>query len=166
MGLDITAYERVLRIGGVPEDDVGDGAWGRGNIVLYVNRDFPEQADQITHGEYRPEGERFAFRAGSYGGYNSWRNLLCRMANGMSADEFWDTPVGNRPFEPLINFSDCEGVIGPDTSALLAQTFAQYQHAAEAFAAKTADGEYWLQKYNQWRKAFEIASHGGCVDFH
>jgi hypothetical protein len=70
---------------------------------------------------------------------------------GMSEGPFWE----------LIHFSDCEGTIGPEVSAKLAQDFARYQDQADAHP-----DERFRDLYATWRTAFEMASQGGAVDFH
>ena len=68
------------------------------------------------------------------------------------------------PFVELINFSDCEGVIGPKVAAKLAKDFADYEDRASAFAAKFKD-DFFLALYREWRRAFEWAADGGMVHF-
>ncbi len=163
MGLDITAYERVALVpsGDYERDEMP--RYERGGVWLTLNRDFLAQADGLVEGEYAVAGERFAFRAGSYSGYNHWRGQLCRMAHGMTADEFWgmrDDPKRPKDFADLIDFS----------SAFLARAFGsqKYRDRAETFAATMVEGDgvYWLAKYNEWLRAFELAAGNGAVSFH
>ena len=57
-------------------------------------------------------------------------NELATLAGYAGADDAWERTDG--PFWELINFSDCEGVIGPKTSAKLAGDFAAFQEKADA----------------------------------
>jgi len=110
--------------------------------------------------------------AGSYGGYNRWREQLAELA-GYPAGDYeqygrtyqshcvpcWNGEAG--PFSELINFSDCEGVIGASVSAKLAKDFADFQPKADAH-----EDDRFRMKYAEWRQAFEMASDSGAVDFH
>jgi len=132
---------------------------------IYPNPDFPAQAEGIEDGYYGYENS-MDFRAGSYSGYNQWRDELARMAgyapvasdHSPYAAGAWQKKSG--PFWELINFADNEGCIGPKTSAKLAKDFAEFQHAADL-----NPDEWFRQKYAYWRKAFELASNDGAVDF-
>lgn len=145
MGLDITAYSKMHRVEGCTADV--DECY---HTRAWVNTEFPYQADGVETGCYRRlDGSvEIRFRAGSYSGYNSWRDDLDKMRKG-------------EDFQELVWFSDCEGTIGPKTSAKLAADFAKYREIAEHHL--TDDG--W-RKYQDWQKAFEIASDGGYVSFH
>lgn len=179
MGLDITAHKQLSKI-----DCVFDAS---GNpihpetrealdfaFLASVNYDFPGRNGSIEDGTYYNAGDSFGFRAGSYGGYNAWRDELAKLAgypakpvdryNTGSVQQRHDQGAWNAdsgPFWELINFSDCEGVIGAEVSAKLAKDFAEYQSAVDAH-----DDEYFRARYNEWRKAFEMASDNGAVDFH
>lgn len=154
MGLDLSAYSnlQLVECSEQPCDD---------HVHVYPNSDFPGRADRLVKGCYT-YGKRFHFRGGSYSGFNEWREWLSDIALGVSPREVWDDPerfVG-KPFVELINFSDCEGVIGPETSAKLAKDFAE--HAQEAARRDTG---YEYLKYRDWWKAFELAAGNGGVIF-
>ena len=135
--------------------------WQGGEESLWVNPAFPEQADSMTDGIYRSEGECGGFRAGSYSGYNEWRRQLAEQVGGYSDESAFAEAVDPpKPFEPLVNFSDCEGVIGPKTSARLAKDFADHQAKADEI------GGWFAEQYANWRNAFETAAKGGAVQFH
>ena len=75
--------------------------------------------------------DSFAFQAGSYMYYSKWRNQLAEMAGLGSAEAVRTNPEKEGlPFVELINFSDCEGVIGPKVAAKLAKDFADYEDRA------------------------------------
>lgn len=163
MGLDITAYEKVTLI---RADEPGvDWDEEDGTDQLYSTH-WPERADGLVDGVYRYGGEVLGFRAGSYSGYNRWREDLAKLL-GTTPEKVWSDPKPG-PFLELIAFADNEGVIGPVTSAKLARDFAEYAGKAETFAATLplSDGPYWLGKYRSWQRAFEIAAKGGAVKFH
>lgn len=155
MGLDITAYSRMTRVG-CAEDD----CYPAPHVRVYINPDFPTRADDLQDGCYTFD-EEFDFRAGSYSGYNNWRDALARFAGYESARACFDGSHDADPFGALICFSDCEGAIGAATSAKLAADFAAFQDKADA-----SDDDWFREKYADWRKAFEMAADGGAVCFH
>lgn len=154
MGLDISYYSQIKRVG----DADGELEYSDGHASIYVNPDFPEQADGLVDGAYT-YADGNGFHAGGYGGYNAWRRWLAEQAGYVDNDAFEGSLPADTPFLPLVNFSDCEGVIGPETSKRLAADFA-------AFADKVTGNEYHLAKFSAWRTAFETASDGGAVVFH
>lgn len=165
MGLDISAYRKLERVGSAKNgEEYEDKFDWRTHVFVYPVQDYPDRLPPIEPGAvYHHAAPRFDFRAGSYSGYNRWREQLSMMALGVMPRTVWKdekTYAGN-PFFELINFSDCEGVIGTDVSRKLAQDFAAFQ----ARANKHED-EWFSQKYADWRKAFEMASDGGLVNFH
>lgn len=173
MGLDITAYSKLKKVpckfnsDGEPINDKGQDR--EGVFIPYAHSSFPEHHKGLTPKAAYEYGKSFDFRAGSYSGYNAWREQLAALAGYAAKPGFtdakphsetaWDMDSG--PFWELINFSDCEGCIGPVVSAKLAKDFADYQAKADAH-----DDEYFRRKYSEWRKAFEMAADGGAVDFH
>lgn len=163
MGLDISAYRRIKADPMATED-----SW-QTHARIYVNPDFPTRADGITEGWYS-YAESTGFRAGSYSGYGEWRDLLAKLAGYPATREgsrhshsagAWKAEGG--PFWELINFSDCDGVIGPVTSWKLAADFAEWDERAKAFAETR---QWFYELYRSWREAFEMAADSGAVEFH
>ncbi len=178
MGLDITAYRKIEMLNDVVFDKDGDpiDPTTREPVDFdtraCLNDDYPERAKDIQDGAYYSAEESMCFRAGSYGGYNGWRNELASLAGypigqyqqyGKMHDSHcvacWNGAEG--PFSELINFSDCEGTIGAIVSAKLAADFACFQEKADAH-----ESERFRASYADWRKAFEMAADGGMVSFH
>ncbi len=166
MGLDITAYENISRLDCTDDDgdpvDKVTGEYIEDFCRVYVNPDFSDRADNLTDGFY-PFSDHSDFCAGSYGGYNRWRELLAELA-GYSPEHVWRSGhLHNKelPFRELVNFSDCEGTIGPVTSAKLAKDFAEYRDKAGE-----SDVEWFFDKYDEWQKAFQMAANNGAVCFH
>ena len=179
MGLDISAYKQLTKIDCVFDAD-GDPIHPQTHEALdydlraHINTDFPGRNGTIEDRAIYSASESFYFCAGGYGGYNAWRNELAKLA-GYPARPYdryktgnfqqrhdqgaWEADSG--PFWELINFSDCEGVIGPEVAAKLAKDFADHQAKADAH---TDLG--FLESYNEWRKAVEMAAENGAVDFH
>jgi len=172
MGLDIVAYKNIVKAtGNEAFDETGEIKDEDHWFQLWPNDDYPERASNIAYGcAYKAE-DSFHFRAGSYGGYNHWRDKLAEMAGYPKgsyneygkewksyAASVWNNPKPG-PFMELIHFSDCEGILGEEVATRLAADFEQFQEKAETF-----DDEYFLSKYNDWRKAFELAASNGCVE--
>lgn len=175
MGLDILAYRHAVKIEAVfdeddnwtPLDPVSRQPIEDGLVFMAVvdERAATHALPLIHRGVYRAS-EDHGFRAGSYSGYNWWRNELAKMA-GYAAREHrgetsycldcWEGQTG--PFSELINFSDCEGTIGSEYGAKLARDFAEFDAQAQAL------GEEFHEAYRDWRKAFEMAADNGAVIF-
>jgi len=158
MGLDITFYENVQWVGKRGEDD--DEYYDRGEIFLYPT--FTKQADGLDEGLYTESGQSGGFRAGSYGGYSHFREQLCMMVHTVATKVVWSNleEYRDKPFFSLINFSDCEGFIGPKTSAELASYFVIW----DEFAKEALD-EYCYEVYSLFKNAFETAADSGVVQF-
>jgi len=179
MGLDITVYTNVQKV--APEvldrimrdpDGPREGFWnelGRRGIWLPEKEHYPGRAAGLELGMAYLGEEKFSFRAGSYGGYNEWRDKLAQLAGMKSAWEFWKLEPEQQekfPFWQLVNFSDCEGIIGPEVSAELAKNFAEFDERAKFFDPDTDGWNHFYENYKQWRSAFEAASDSGLVEFH
>ncbi|WP_323016426.1 hypothetical protein [Castellaniella sp.] len=168
MGLDITAYSKI---GDFIEAEITDATDAlidaRKARLLWVNPDFPGRADPITKtGVYAipDDAQKFHFCAGSYSGYNQWRNELARIAGYEDAGEkrydrgCWAKGIG--PFHELIDFSDCEGVIGADVAKRLAVDFCDF-----AGSAMQQNNDF-TRTYLDFMHVFRMAEHGGVVIFH
>lgn len=179
MGLDVTAWERVERVDHEGDEPPEPGGY---DDHAHLSGDFRERGDDLEPGWYRTGGERHDFRAGSYSGYNWWRAELGALV-GTRPEEVWEAAkVAHRetgasleavperyrdlPFVELLDFTDCDGYVGPRTSAALAADFAEWAERAEARAGTIANGDYWIETYREFRRAFEVAARGGAVRFH
>lgn len=173
MGLDITAYRNVEAVRPLNKG-VDDDGYAEKLARFYNNKDFRGRFDGLEEGMLYRYAEAHGFRAGSYSGYNAWREWLASLVAGypksdherygvaekLAAATVWNGASG--PFSELINFSDCEGTIGPVVAAKLAKDFAEYDEKAKA-----ASPEGWeYERYQHWRKAMEMAADHGAVDFH
>lgn len=169
MGLDITAYRGLEKVREVGDDDEpGDIAYDSGWVLPYENPDFPGRLEGLEKGLYYKAAETFEFRAGSYSGYNLWREHLATMV-GIKLPDFWGGYDASKPFAELIHFTDCDGTIGPVASARIAADFDKHAGRAIEFAdevqRRTGEGEWFLEKYRAWHKAFKLAADHGCVRF-
>ena len=113
--------------------------------------------------------DSFGFGAGSYGGYNQWREQLAALAGYTKTYSDYhrclrhdrtahDCVAG--PFWELICFSDCEGTIGSQVSKKLYLDFVAYEDEARDL------GEDFFAVYQCFKEAFELASDNGAVEFH
>jgi hypothetical protein len=170
MGLDITAYGFLtIPTEPVDLDEYGEpkdwrGFWKPGaDIIEWTESNWPGRTEGVDRDALYCVSERFAFRAGSYSGYNSWRNWLATVAGYRDAEDCWQRASPGEPFYELIHFADNEGVIGPVVAKKLAADFAK--HAGKA--VELAPAESWcLDAYARWWCAFLTAQHRGAVEFH
>lgn len=192
MGLDISYTDKLEK---VPEEDVPSGVRGYTDDYynweeksphplrwIYNQQWWPHHSDGLEEDSwYYDKGEnQGSFRAGSYGGYNEWRNDLAMAIGWLSgAQGAWEEGLQyGPPFMELINFSDAEGYIGPTISEKLYQDFVKYEDRVmdtvdKWFLKIDPDKEYgvedlkWFQgKYEEWKEAFNQARKGGAVSFH
>jgi hypothetical protein len=182
MGLDITAYSRLKHIGKHAEEceeQYDPETYDRIHVHAYAYTEFPDSfrgipivgtkhyrsSEFIEGGCYAitDETETHRFRAGSYSGYNRWREDLARQFN--PAPITFDRgprmakPEPEKPFYELIWFADNEGTIGPEAALDLLADFDLHVNLYEG-------DEYARSKYADWHKAFKLAADGGLVDFH
>ena len=176
MGLDITAYSHLKHVGPHEKDPaLNEGEPGGPNAWCYYENHVEAFAYDCFPASYRglpvlrtergfvfggcyettEETKMHSFCAGSYGGYNRWREALAEQFNA---------PVGKpdpaKPFYELIWFSDNEGTIGPETAQDL---LADFREHADVWRSPF---ESHRDLYNDWLRAFELAADGGLVRFH
>lgn len=177
MGLDITAWSKMQHVGRhVPDDEYCEDEehWAahaykgfersvRGLKGMTEDGTNPDFIGGDCYAE-TVQSESHDFRAGSYGGYNRWRDDLARIAGFSSAEDYW--PGGSAgedaPFYELIWFADNEGTIGPEAAADLLKDFRDFADKAQEFWSD----EYDLERYADWTTAMELAADGGLVSFH
>lgn len=164
MGLDIDALEHVEFYSSdydMPSEDYDNF------LVLSIPYEgFIDRADGLKEGIYRRIGDSYSFRAGSYSGYNRWRRLLCELWFKLPPESVWSGVVKSGPFVELINFSDCEGFIGPRTSSKLADDFATNKDAILSRSGGSVDSERFACTYNDFARAFALAAGSGAVAFY
>lgn len=171
MGLDITAYSKLVLAPDAELDEDGYPVDYDNHETFYENPDFPGRIEGITpKAVYKIEGDCSGLSSG-YGSYSAWRDQLAKLAGyqvgqykqyGRIAESHcvacWGGAKG--PFAEQINFSDCDGTIGPVVSAKLAKDYAEF-----AAQAEQVGGHFW-EKYQEWKVAFETAADNGAVRFH
>lgn len=178
MGLDITAYQGMVRLMDWPAEvegiddiatysglDIGYQIDGKAVVDVHPScaHVFPRHLGSLTPGIYA-HGGRMHFRAGSYSGYNEWRDWLSRAALGASAEQVWRNFAAyeDRGVAWLVNFSDANGYIGPEISRRILDDIRA--HVAQIRAAVT--DSWYGEKLDQWIAALEMAADGGMLDFH
>jgi hypothetical protein len=174
MGLDITVYTRVEKAHPTFQKTIADSedpreeAYEMGFEIPYVEEGREKRAAGLELGVAYKADDRWGFRAGSYSGYNQWREQLAQLAGVDDINKFWNQmgeaeEAGGRldvPFAELIAFSDCEGTLGPEVCARLAKDFAKFDERA------SQGDEYFYDKYQEWRRAVEDAAQNGFISFH
>lgn len=178
MGLDVNAYSGCAKLdvvfdaNGEPIDPNTRKLIDYDKYIrIYLNPDFPGRANEFEDKAFYSYKNSASINCGAYSRYNRWRDDLAKLAGypvgqyeqyGTKYDSHcvpcWTGETG--PFSELINFSDCEGVIGASVSKKLAADFAEFQTKANAH-----HDEYFRKKYTEWRTAFDLASDSGCVRF-
>jgi hypothetical protein len=165
MGLDITAYKNVEFIEELADVEEYENKYDWQAKFDFVSRhqDFPDRLPPIRIQAVYKYEDNFGFRAGSYSGYNLWREQLSLMALGVMPEIVWKNAsrYAGQPFFELIHFSDCEGTMGTDVCKKLLKDFQVFQARANQ-----NDDPWFIEKYNDWLKAFEFAADNGYIDFH
>jgi hypothetical protein len=168
-GLDVTAYGKLVPLKSMRVDDpaVAD----KPGLVALQAGEMPERFEGLREGVYRFR-KSFDFRAGSYSGYNGWRNELAKLAGNPPSpytldgktEPRYDATVWKRksgPFWELIAFSDAEGVIGPVVCKRVHADFVRFAAAA----ARHPDPGF-RASYEDWKTAFAMCAQGGAIVFH
>lgn len=173
MGLDISAYSKLVEAPTAERDEDGYPVDYDSFERFYENEDFPGRFEGLKNGMiygYSEDSEFDSLSIG-YGRYNAWREQLAEMA-GYKDETYeqngrimlshcvacWNGAQG--PFAEQINFSDCEGAIGPVACAKLAKDYAEFAGKAEAV------GGYFWDKYQEFKRCFDIGADFGAVSFH
>lgn len=162
MGLDVTAYRMIAP---APEAELDEGGYPvewdsyiriTPELIQLTEQNFPGRTQGLAPGVFGFV-EAMDLRAGSYGGYSLWRDWLAKLVGFQSATDYWKRADSTSPFWELINFSDCEGYLGPVACAALVEDFARF----------TPDGNvYENAKYQEWAQAVAIGADGGFLLFH
>lgn len=168
MGLDISYYRSWKPYEGEIKDwDHAEEITMSQNIDLthiWNNEEFKGRAPDMP--EWVVAGEGGHFRAGSYGGYNQFRDHLCRALHGFPVTDLWKKPdeeMKEYAMWELLHFSDCEGVLD---GACCARLHEQLEENWDKIVAFFGDDSWDLEKLGYWREAFEAAAGEGFVRFH
>lgn len=179
MGLDISVYTNVK-----PYNGEMDGIYPIEGSSFIVNNDecFKDRALPLEY-EKSYQGNpniRYSFRAGSYGSYGQWRETIAKYSgyplaeykkyNGEIVNSYaagaWESNGGI--FWELINFSDCEGVLGSIVCKKLANDF-EY-NMKDIFKKVSSDYphdvryiSYFKELYKNWMYACKRAAKNSGV---
>ena len=159
MGLDMRAYENAEL---VPEKLLPEDEDERYDSFAHVwlNGNFPAEIG-LVGGWYKTSGESFSWRAGSYSGYNQFRRMLAEMFDDRTDEDYWyEDADPTWPFFELINYSDCEGAMGPQAIQNVGADFTEYAGLWTATYGGRMDWDWMNQKYAEWTKGTTIAKHG------
>lgn len=174
MGLDIGAYGNLKHVGTLgKEEDFYESELYSDDLIAMESYRFDKRYSSYTDGMELINGGVYSyecaydFRAGSYSGYNRWRNQLSEMIIKVPARAVWDRPdyYKSSPFFHLICFSDCEGMIGGAAAQKLLKDFAAHQETVTALP-DILENEGFARVYADFQKAFEMAANNGLVIFH
>lgn len=163
MGLDIIAYSKLKKneyLSTMSEEDREDldiNCLIMSPVLTEIDEAFPGRAEPLKYnGDIYTCGSYKEYGIGSYGTYGWFRRAL-------------ETFSENRDcFNELIDFSDCEGVIGSIVSKKLYEDFSSNAESFERWVYQkysVVDGEWLLRMYRKFESAFEIAKDGGAVEF-
>lgn len=167
MGLDIVVYEELKFVRDIPRRRLTDADYETELIIIPSQKFFPGRCN-LQPGFYRSIGRKDRFRAGSYSGYNSWRDELARLAGHPNAEAYWNgNGDDNWPFYPLIDFSDCDGILGPEVCTRLARDFKGWNAKARKHqpASWGPEASWFYEQYQKWQSAFVLAQGKGIVVF-
>lgn len=150
MGLNVLSVSK-LRKAAIQEPDDCDEAtqfFVHPLSIQEVDQHFPGRHRGIEIGTVYDIGARSEFSL-PYSAYNEWRDQLSTFVDEANPYAFFE----------LINFSDCEGVIGPLLSKKLALDFSRFEpRAAEV-------GGLFCEIYAEFKKLFEMAADEGAIQF-
>ena len=163
MGLDIIAYrklkknKRLSNLSNNKKEYIDIDCLIMSPYLEEVEEAFPGRAEPLKYnGDVYICDECENINIGSYGTYGWFRQAL----ETFSKDSDY--------FNELIDFSDCEGVIGSVVSEKLYKDFSSN---AESFGQwvcqnySTLESGLLLRMYYKFKSAFEIAKDGGAVEF-
>lgn len=174
MGLDICAYSNIMK---QPEPGVqkvvGKLLSSLGEEILEVT-EVTDRCHDLEEGVYLDTFDTIQhhFRAGSYSGYNQFRNRLSKALLGVEASAVWEDPSSfeGRPGYEMIDFSDCEGVISSSVADKLYKDLVENKEVFENSLIKNEniqrdshEFEWAMETYNDFIYAFELASENGIV---
>lgn len=161
MGVDCTAFERVelVRVCDHTELSTADWDYLYEHDQRYLGNlpEFVERGDGLPDGIYQISGDSLSIHR-SYGGYNAFRERLCWSVLGVSPRDVWNDPdaYAHRSFFSIINFSDCEGFLGPRTCRRLA-----LDTLALPYSPKLDDWDDWPT----WIAMFKLAADTGVITY-
>jgi hypothetical protein len=171
MGLDILAISKLRLM--TPEvkaalDRLPELSTDDEPVLTVTDRTKKEDCCRcldMTNGDYykTAESEEYDFSAGSYSSYSDFRKEISETFLNSTPARVWSSPQSyqGQPFYELVDFSDCEGVIGTEVCAKLHKDFVE---GREKFKSEV-DSSWSMGRYDNWTKALEIAKDDGIIVF-
>jgi hypothetical protein len=176
MGLDIRAVNKIITKQTEPE------AFELGIIMneepdqFYINPDFPDHTSEygtkpgVVEYIKSEESTTESFRAGSYSGYNKWRNLLSLALLGVKAETAWEnvSKYQSYPAWGIINFSDCEGAFDSVKSNNVHEELVDNRDKFVSYIKNDTDigdmdTEHYIETYDGMIRCFKLASEAGVL---
>lgn len=161
MGLLVAAYAGIERVEDpfVPDGDLCDRVTGKWLPQSFKVRKFafwPHAAPEFTDGDYYVAQSEYKEFECTCTHYSGWRSKLAAMVGNPADNSFYE----------LINFSDCEGVLGPSTCAKLAEDFRRWDQVAQQYERRGIIPRYdFYGMFERLKKTFEFAGPNGAVQF-
>lgn len=145
MGLDIVAYTYLTPASGTGEDF----------LTFEPDPDFPNRADEFRTDQFYDYKSETWFSMGSYTAYGQFRTELAEKLAKIPEGEYYEGRKG--PFWQMINFSDCDGVLGTESCQRLMADFQEYASRKHLITDQ--------DRYNKMQQAVTLGAQGGCVVF-
>lgn len=166
MGLGVMGYKNLKLV----TEDLGDDFDEDEYVRFFDHPSFPGRYDGLVKGAYYT-GEYLDGPDFSYAGYTMWREQLAKLAGyeqqpvetypGHVTVNYcgpcWNGATG--PFSEQINFSDCEGTIGPVVAKKLGQDYIDFKDRAEAI------GGWFYDQYLRFMDVFDPTLENNAVEF-
>lgn len=162
MSLIITGYSNIAPSTQGPEfDDNWDEHYGEGYFQARIPLYYAGHADGLVDQKvYKAESFKMTYAASGLH-YRDWRwKLSCLVCDENGIVNF----NKKTSLEKLINFSDCEGIIGSATCAEILAGLNEYHKAFNKMYSSKKE-KHFRQAYASIKKAFELGANNGCVIF-
>jgi hypothetical protein len=130
------------------------------------------KCEDMEGGKYAETDEttEHHFRAGSYSGYNTFRKLLSKGVAEVDVDTLWgnEDQYKDSPMFEMINFSDCEGILGTGVCQKLYQQFVdnrvKFENYLKVEFGQDVNTVKWeMETYDNFSEAFRLGSQKGIV---
>lgn len=172
MGLDVSGYKNLVEVATLTEEDERFDEMRSSFIMLRINKAFPGRAEGIKEYTFY-NGTHIRGPSLPYSAYGQWRNDLAKLA-GYKNEEYEHSPGFKEwsyckgcwfdgvtgPFSEQIDFSDCEGTLGPIVCAKLAKDYEAFDEQAKAL------GDQFYKTYSLFRELFSQTEGLVAVEFH
>lgn len=163
MGLDIIVYSKLKKNEYLSNKKDEDKDYIDGNhlimspLLTEIEEAFPGRTEPLKYNGDVYDCENYEWiNIGAYSTYGWFRLALETFSEDRDC------------FNELIDFSDCEGVIGSIVSKKLYEDFSSNAESFEQWVYQkysVVESELLLRMYYKFESAFEIAKDGGAVEF-